>query len=500
MKRNKKITCMLIALMLSLSMAACAAPDSVGETEVLPSTESVNPENPTDKGSATETSGDIEAKKKGEITPRITKDENPYGMTNDIDSLSEDKKSLSGEAGVMEDAYFAEEGAAADIGTAKAEAPLTRHDGIPDPGTDIPDILTEPDTDIADNLPEPQAGLLTAGEWNDNANWGFFTNLVNTDAITFPSFGIDPRYRTKVELTGSDGKALKNAKVELLDGENKIWAAVTDNKGVAYLFASAGGQGTDIQVSCGGKTQKYSLESNQKPPVVSSTDAQTQQGGGLAGGAEVALTFDGTGETYQKTDIMFIMDATGSMSDEMLFLQSEFTAISEAAGDDNTRYSVNFYRDKGDDFTTKCYDFTDDVKGLQEKLNSESADGGGDTPEAVAEILEETMMKNDWDDDAVKIAFMIFDAPPHEGTEQSLLSSVKAAAEKGIRLIPVISSGSERDTELFGRAMAIVTNGTYVFLTDDSGIGYSHLEPIIGDYQTEKLYDIIIRIINNYRQ
>ena len=82
----------------------------------------------------------------------------------------------------------------------------------------------------------------------------------------------------------------------------------------------------------------------------------------------------------------------------------------------------------------------------------------------------------------------------------SFVKTQMEAAKKGIRLIPIVSSNSERNTELFGRAGAIVTGGTYVFLTDDSNIGDSHLEPIIGEYKVEKLYDIIIRVINEYRQ
>ena len=76
----------------------------------------------------------------------------------------------------------------------------------------------------------------------------------------------------------------------------------------------------------------------------------------------------------------------------------------------------------------------------------------------------------------------------------------KEAAAKGIRIIPVVSSNSERDTELFARALAVTTGGDYVFLTDDSGIGDSHLEPIIGSYEVRKLYDIIIDVINDYKQ
>ena len=79
------------------------------------------------------------------------------------------------------------------------------------------------------------------------------------------------------------------------------------------------------------------------------------------------------------------------------------------------------------------------------------------------------------------------------------MKSIKTAAEQGIVIVPVVASNAERDTELFARAAAILTGGTYVFLTDDSGVGESHLEPIIGDYQVELLHDIIVKVIDEYR-
>ena len=197
---------------------------------------------------------------------------------------------------------------------------------------------------------------------------------------------------------------------------------------------------------------------------------------------------------------MFIVDTTGSMSDEMLFLQSEFSAIAKEVGTEDTYYSANFYRDEGDDYVTKLNDFTNDVATVQSQINAESADGGGDFPEAVGKIMNETLSNGKWSDDSVKIAFMIFDAPPHEEDSDEVAQAVKDAAKKGIRLVPIVSSNTERDTELFARGAAICTGGSYVFLTDDSGIGDSHLEPIIGDYKVEKLHDIIVRIIGDYRQ
>jgi hypothetical protein len=137
------------------------------------------------------------------------------------------------------------------------------------------------------------------------------------------------------------------------------------------------------------------------------------------------------------------------------------------------------------------------VKEIQKLLNQEYAQGGGDEPEAVAQILEETITNGSWSDDTAKIAFLIFDAPPHNGsdTEKKLQLAIASAAERGVHLVPVVASNAARETELFGRAAAIMTNSNYVFLTDDSGVGDSHLEPIIGDYDVELLHDIIVRNI-----
>ncbi|MDE6005308.1 MAG: VWA domain-containing protein, partial [Oscillospiraceae bacterium] len=205
---------------------------------------------------------------------------------------------------------------------------------------------------------------------------------------------------------------------------------------------------------------------------------------------------------YANTEIMFIVDTTGSMGDEMLFLQSDFSAIAEEVGDENTLYSVNFYKDEGDSYVTKCFDFTNDIQEIKNLLCAETASGGGDEPEAVADILTETLCNDMWQEDSVKIAFLIYDAPPHdyETDISQIQQAISQASLQGIHLVPVVSSNSSRETELFGRAIAICTNSDYVFLTDDSGIGDSHLEPIIGDYQVEPLHDIIVRIIQDYKQ
>ena len=50
------------------------------------------------------------------------------------------------------------------------------------------------------------------------------------------------------------------------------------------------------------------------------------------------------------------------------------------------------------------------------------------------------------------------------------------------------------------RFIAMYTNGTYVFITDHSGIGNKHLEPSVGEYQVEKLSDLMVRLIKKYSE
>ncbi len=348
----------------------------------------------------------------------------------------------------------------------------------------------EPVTEVV--TANPEIGVLTAGEWRDHDNWGFFSNLVKAGTIGFPSFGIDPCHRVSVDLKDASDQPLANANVTLLDKDGKeLWKSVTDKSGKAYLFEMNGTHGTSVKAVTGAAEVIVD--------VPASTDG-TQGGAAACTDRAVAVKLDSAATVLSKTQIMFIVDTTGSMSDEMLYLQKDFTSIADEVGDANTQYAALFYKDEGDIYVTRGEGFTSDVNAVKKQLNAEVADGGGDTPEAVAEAFTEAFAKENWQDDAVKVAFLIYDAPPHDGKDVELENAIRAASEKGIHLVPVVSSNGSRETELFGRACAICTNGSYVFLTDDSGVGGSHLEPIIGDYEVEKLHDIIVRIVRNYKQ
>lgn len=488
--KNKKIICLALILAISAGITGCSGSGVQSTTAELTdrTAETAAPKGFTN---GSKTAGDT-AKDTAD-TADAAAAEDTAGSAEAGDKTGTETKSTetgdfaydSVETGEAVTNDFAErkilgEDAAADDGTFEYEY-----------GDDL--LIEEPYIDSPTEI-QPQAGLLTAGEWNDNNNWGFFSNLVNSGRIEFPSFGIDPRYRTAVTVKSESNKAVVNAKVNLLNEQGDIiWSSVTDKQGKAYLFAKDEKEAVAFEVESGGQKEKFNIE------VLPSAD-DGMQNIKKSSDNETEAVFKGESKLYKNTEIMFITDTTGSMSDELLFLQSEFTDIAKEVGTQNTKYSVNFYRDEGDMYVTKCYGFTDNISDIQSKLNSESADGGGDTPEAVAEILQETMFSNEWSEESVKIAFLIFDAPPHDDKEQMIVSAIKEASKKGIRIVPVVASGDDTQTEVFARAAAVMTGGTYTFLTDDSGIGNSHLEPMIGNYEVEKLNDLIVRIIKEYQQ
>lgn len=330
----------------------------------------------------------------------------------------------------------------------------------------------------------PEAGLLTGGEWRDNDHWSDWNALYGSrnDWEQFKSdWRIPYEMRIAVTVT-SAGKPIEGARVSC---PNAYADAVTDNKGRAYLFYKA----------INGPTE----------PITAQYLGLNASVGGVLDNAAVEIELDGApAAAEKKLDFMIMCDTTGSMWDELSYLQEELKDIITRVREDNanipTRLSVNFYRDEGDEYVVREYPFTTDINAACSAIAEQSAAGGGDFPEAVHTALESAVNNHDWDEDSVKILFLVLDAPPHDDVQivDSVNLLIKQAAEKGIRIIPIASSGIDKTTEYLLRTMAFTTGGTYTFLTDDSGIGGGHIEPTVGAYNVEKLNDMMVRIVNGY--
>jgi hypothetical protein len=334
------------------------------------------------------------------------------------------------------------------------------------------------------------AGQLTAGEWRDLDHWSFWLDLLKDDAWSAIAgswkFDTTQRYAVVVE---SDGVHVADASVTLLAGEETVWSARTDAHGEAELFAGmfaaapAGPLSVKVAAAGHSATVEDVKPASEDPIVVA-----------VPKGAPPAAVLD----------LMFVIDTTGSMGDELGYLQAELGDVIDqvragAGAGLKLRVSVNFYRDSEDEYLVRAFPFTEDVDQAIDDLNAQTADGGGDWPEAVDSALADAIEGHAWSESAVaRLCFVVLDAPPHDG-EQPLAqvqASVRAAAAKGVRMIPLAASGTDKSLEFLLRFSAVATGGTYTFLTDHSGIGGSHIEPTIGEYQVEYLNDLMVRLIS----
>lgn len=341
---------------------------------------------------------------------------------------------------------------------------------------------------------EAKPGLLTAGEWSDLDNWGYWVKLLNNNNFyDKPKYWqFFPKNLVAVRVTDADNNAVPNVPVTLMSGGNAEFSAKTDNSGLAYcwinLFDSAAVQ------------SNYSLKIN---------DGTTVDDVKLTTKADTALNINNIVLANAKqpsatADVAFIVDATGSMYDEIAFLKADLDDIISRAGSltgVGLRTGALFYRDEEDEYLTRADNFSSDVSKTQQFVAAQDADGGGDYPEAVHTALAAALQDLSWNESArARIAFLILDAPAHHNSNviSSLQKSVKLFAQSGIKIIPVAASGADKETEFMLRFFDLATGGTYVFLTDDSGIGGSHIEASVGDYKVEPLADIMVRLIEKY--
>ena len=200
-------------------------------------------------------------------------------------------------------------------------------------------------------------------------------------------------------------------------------------------------------------------------------------------------------------DISLVIDTTGSMGDELRYLQSEFTALSSTIEAKypgaEQRWSLVAYRDRGDDYTTRPFDFESDPQVFRQHLAEQSAGGGGDFPEAPDAAFAD-MNQLSWraDGATARLAFWVADAPHHSDKAGALKSAIETAQAQGVHIYPVASSGVDELTELTMRSAAQLTGGRYLFLTNDSGVGNDHKEPSIPCYFVTKLDDAILRMVD----
>jgi len=339
-------------------------------------------------------------------------------------------------------------------------------------------------------------GVLTAGEVNDFAKWQQWTDLsANALSSLRKAWGIAPAGRYTLDLQTPQGLPLANASVQLRRADGTVlYRARTDNTGKAELW-------TTLDAADTAASGSLRLEVEYGGHFIRVSDAQPFTK------AVNRVVLDVACGPSNAVDVAFVVDATGSMQDEIDFLKAEMNDIiyqGKRIGDQlDFRFANVFYRDAGpgEQYTTRSMDFTRVLSTAVNFISEQRADGGGDTPEAVEIALDSAINGLAWSSEArARILFLMLDAGPHltPAVKQRMRELAAAAAAKGIRIVPVAASGMDKGTEYLLRSLALATNGTYTFLTDHSGVGNPHLAPSTDAYQVESLNSLLVRILKGF--
>ena len=158
---------------------------------------------------------------------------------------------------------------------------------------------------------------------------------------------------------------------------------------------------------------------------------------------------DEINNTNNEFDILFLVDATGSMSQYIIAAKEETKNISKELKklypEKMFQYGYIFYRDPIDSKSDKheVIDLTDNVNSFPEKIGLICANGGGDEPEDWVGAYKLANEKISWRN-GIKVIIHLADAGAHgklftkydkyPEEENKLIYELERCAEKGIKI------------------------------------------------------------------
>lgn len=167
-------------------------------------------------------------------------------------------------------------------------------------------------------------------------------------------------------------------------------------------------------------------------------------------------------------DIAFCLDCTGSMrpafraaqagiDDTLLFLRRMTTSL---------RFSLMAYRDRGQEFETRGWDFTDDLAELRANLWVLTAEKGGGSSESVYAAMRRTLVDMQWrpgGGHVRKFLLIIGDGAPHVGEGTHCIELAQRARLEGGVVTHTVQA--RRDVNHFAE-IAQAGHGSYVTLQE----------------------------------
>jgi Mg-chelatase subunit ChlD len=327
---------------------------------------------------------------------------------------------------------------------------------------------------------------VTAGLVDDNEKWSDYL-AYRRRAGGFNVRERDVEGRIIVEVRDAQGRAVHDARIEV--GGTQLR---TDSAGRALFHPHAQGptQLTHWTVTA------------RKGGFSSSTVADLGQP------HNARLTLGTERDKAVRLDLLFLIDTTGSMADEIDRLRSTMDVIVKDIarnGVPDIRYGLVHYRDRGDEYVVRSHAFTPSLRAFRRDLACLRAAGGGDEPESLNLALNTAVHKMAWrGEDSVRMVILVADAPPHLDYQDEpfdYAQDMAHAAAKGIKIFPIGASGLNAQGEYIFRQMAQFTGGKFVFLTYADrnrpgaapGVETSH---DVRDYSVDHLDRVVVRLVS----
>lgn len=335
---------------------------------------------------------------------------------------------------------------------------------------------------------EPKRGVITAGDIDDTLNLAAFQRYVSRSAKTLRLPRSNFSKAVRVQLTDARGAPAPGTFVTMRKpgANDPFWSGYSGVNGMLTVFPAIHGAGNLSQVQLralpeGGQQLTHQVATS---------------------GSRVQIPVPGQQAWRPEfLDLVIVMDTTGSMGDELAWITKELDGIvstaRRAAPGVDIRYGLIVYRDKGDAYVVRNFGFTNSQSQMTRWLKSQHAGGGGDYPEAAAAALKAAAGLNWRRGKGERLMFHIADAPAHKSQSRAYLEAARAAAQKNIQIFGLGASGVGPEAEYLMRSAAVQTQGRYLFLTDDSGVGLSHAEPSISCYRVTRLTGLMKRVLQS---
>lgn len=188
--------------------------------------------------------------------------------------------------------------------------------------------------------------------------------------------------------------------------------------------------------------------------------------------------------TLNDLDLIFCIDVTGSMEDDIASVKAAASNIVSTIAAKNKAYRVAIvaYRDWDDSAGHPMFEdfaFSTDEAAIIANINSLSVGGGDDTPEAVFEALMraiDSKAVGGWRNNVNKQIILMGDAPPHNPSREGFTPAIVAQAAEDadpvvIQALVVGNDGVyDSDAVAAFRELAELTKGSFFEAADASKV------------------------------